>query len=155
MNRSSWLLAMVGFLALAVGCAMQVPSPDMKYQAQQKVVMTFRGGEQVRGRIDTGNRVELREPGIVWNARVGDITDKTIVLKDLVRIRDDRGVVMQVARAEDARLGIAPPVPDKTLLVSDITKVELLKLDPGRTARNASFWTYGAVVLALLLGERS
>jgi hypothetical protein len=146
---------MVGFLALAVGCAMQVPSPDMKFEAQQRVVMSFRGGEQVRGKIDTGNRVELREPGIVWNARVGEITDEKIVLKELVRVRDDRGVAMQVARAEDARLGIAASVPDKTLLRSDITGVELLKLDPGRTARNASFWTYGAVVLAVLLGERS
>ncbi len=155
MNRSSWLLAMVGLLVLAGGCATQVPSPDMKFGAQQRVVMTFRGGDQIRGKIDIGNRVELREPGIVWTARVGEITDQTIVLKDLIRVRDDSGVAMQVARAEDARLGLSRAASDKTLLRSDITAVDLLKFDPGRTARNASFWTYGAVVLAMLLGERS
>lgn len=154
MRCSSWLLAMVGVLGLFDGCAKQVPSPEMKFEAQQRVVITFRGGEEVRGKIDVGNNVELREPGVVWSARIGEISDEKIVLKNLVRIRDDQGVAIQVARAEDARLRIAPEVPDKTLLRGDITKVALLKLDPARTARNASFWAYGAVVLALLLGER-
>jgi len=154
MNRSPWLVAVIGCL-IAVGCAKQVSQPDLKFGAQQRVVLSFRGGEQVRGKIDTGSHVELREPGVVWTAQVGEITDDKIVLKHLTRVSDDRGMVMPLARAEDARFAITGPVPDKTLLRNEITGVDLLKVDGGRTARTVTFWSYGAVVLAILLGERS
>jgi len=155
MKRSSWLVAMLGCVIAAGGCAKQVPSPDLKFGAQQRVVLSFRGGEQVCGKIDTGSSVELREPGVVWDARVGEITDDKIVLKGLVRVRNEKGVALQVTRAEEGRLGVTDPVPDKTLLRADITGVDLLKVDGARTAQNFTFWTFGAVVLALLLKEHS
>ena len=47
MKRLSWLLAMLGSLAMIAGCAQQLPSPDLNFETTQKTVLTFRGGEQV------------------------------------------------------------------------------------------------------------
>jgi hypothetical protein len=146
---------MLGCLLVATGCAKRVPSPDMKFEAQQKVVLKLQGGEELEGRMDRGKRVELREPGAVWTARIGEVTDEKIVLKDLVRLRDADGVVLQAARSKDARLDVAGEMPEKAFLRSEIVGVDLLKTDSGKTARNTTFWTFSAAILTILLGERS
>lgn len=155
MKRLSWLLAMLGSLAMIAGCAQQLPSPDLNFETTQKTVLTFRGGEQVVGKVSSGRKVELREPGFVWRATVGEMTEEKIVLKGLTQIRATNSVAAQTARAADARIVVGESAPDKTLLRSDITRVETIKFDAGRTAQQASFWAYGAAVLVLLLGERS
>jgi hypothetical protein len=155
MNRVPWLIAMLGCLLVTAGCAKRVPSTDMKFEAQQKVVLKLRGGEELEGRMERGNRVELREPGAVWSAHVGEVTDERIVLKDLVRLRDAEGVALQVARAKDARLDVAEGMPEKAILRTEIVGVDLLKTDSGKTARNATFWTFSAAILTILLGEKS
>ena len=38
---------------------------------------------------------------------------------------------------------------------SEIVTVDLVKFDTAKAARTASFWTYGVIVLTLLVGERS
>jgi len=155
MNRSTWLLTMVGLLLLAGGCAKLVPSPDLTFESHQRVVLTFQGGEEIEGKIAPGKRVELREPEITWTAVVGDVTEEDITLNDLVRIRDASGVEMQATRAADAKFAVGEGGGDRTFLRSDITSVEAVKFDYGKAARSSSFWAYGAVVLTLLLGERS
>ncbi len=155
MKRVPWQIAMLGCLLVAVGCAKRVPSPDMKFEAQQKVVLKLRGGEEVEGRMDRGRQVELREPGAVWSAHISEVTDEKIVLKDLVRLRDTNGVALQAARAKDTRLAVAEGAPEKSFLRSDIVGVDLLKTDTAKTARNTTFWTFSAAVLTILLGERS
>ncbi len=155
MNRLPWRSAMILCLFAAVGCAKHVASPDLTFETTQRVILTFRGGEQVEGKVAPGKRVELREPGIVWTARVGELSEDRIVLRNLVKVRDTSGVSLQIARAEEARVVATEPVPDKTLLRSEITRVEIVKTDVARTARQASFWAYGAAVLTLLLGDRS
>lgn len=157
MNRFSFQKTLAGCLVVAAvaGCVKQVPAPDLGFEATQRVSVTFRGGEQIAGKIATGKRVELKEPGVIWAARVGEVSGERIVLKDLIRLRETDGVKMQVARAQDSRLRVSESAPDKVLLRGEITRVELLKTDMGRTARQASFWAYGAVVLTLLLGDRS
>lgn len=155
MNRSTWLLAMVGFLLVAGGCAKRAPSPDLTFESHQRVVLTFGSGEEIEGRIAPGKRVELREPQVTWTAVVGDVTDEEITLNDLVRIRETRGVEMQAKRAADAQFAFGEAGADRTFLRSDITTVETVKFDYGKAARSSSFWTYGVVVLTLLLGERS
>ena len=155
MNRSTWLLAMVGFLLVVGGCAKRVPSPDLTFESGQKVVLTFRGGEEIEGRIAPGNRVELREPQVTWTAIVGDVTEESIGLTDLVRIREADSVEMQVARAADAVFATGEAGVDQTFLRSDIVKVDQVRFDYGKAARTSSFWTCGAVVLTLLLGEWS
>jgi hypothetical protein len=155
MKRSSWPLAVLGSLVLIAGCAQQFPSPDLNFDSTQKVVLTFRGGEQVVGKVAPGRKVELREPGVIWRAKVGEITEEKILLKDLTQIRTTNTVAAQTAREADARIVVGESAPDKTFLRSEITKVETVKFDAGRTAQQTSFWAYGAAVLALLLGERS
>lgn len=155
MNRVPWLIAMLGCLLVTMGCAKRVPSPDMKFEAQQKVVLTLRGGEEVEGRMERGRTVELRESGVVWSATVGEVTDEKIVLKDLVRIRDTNAVKLEASRAKDARVSVAEGAAEKAFLRSEIVGVDLLKTDPGKTARNTTFWSFSAAVLAIFLGEKS
>ena len=155
MNRSPWLVAVLGSVLLFAGCAKRLPSPDLKFEAQQQVVLKFRGGEEVQGHIEPGRRVDLREPSADWTALVGEVTEDRIVLKDLIRVSDARGVSMQVARTEDARRACSESVPDKTFLRTEITGVDFVKLDVAKTAQRMSFWSTSAVVLVLLLGGRS
>jgi hypothetical protein len=155
MNRVPWLIAMLGCLLVTMGCAKRVPSPDMKFEAQQKVVLTLQGGGEVQGRMERGRTVELRESGVVWTATVGEVTDEKIVLKDLIRIRDTNAVKLESARAKDARVSVAEGAAEKSFLRSEIVGVDLLKTDPGKTARNTTFWSFSAAVLAIFLGEKS
>lgn len=155
MKRCAWLLPMVGFLLVAGGCAKIVPSPDLTFESHQKVILTFNNGEEIEGRIAPGKRVEFREPQVTWTAIVGDVTEEEITLNELVRIRDAGSVEMQATRAADARFDVVEAGLDRTFLRSDIATVEMVKFDYEKAARSTSFWGYGAVVLTLLLGERS
>lgn len=155
MKRVPWLLAMIGCFLLALGCAKRVPVADLTYDEHQRVVLTFRTGEQIEGRIAPGQNVVLREPRVVSEGKVKEVDDQKIVLTGLVPIRDADGVEKQVSRLENARVSLEPPAPDKMLLKSDITNVDQVRFDIARTARSASFWTTGAVIVTLLLGERS
>jgi hypothetical protein len=155
MNRSTWLLAMVGFLLLAGGCAKQVPSPDLTFESHQSVVLTFKNGDEVEGKIAPGNRVELRESQATYTAIVRDLTEEAITLTKVVRVDNAGSVELQVARAADAKFAVVETEVDQTLLRSDIVEVSEVRFDYGRAARSTTFWTCGAVVLTLLLGERS
>jgi len=154
MNRLPWLMAMLGCLLIAAGCAKRVPSASLDFESQQKVVLTLRGGEEIEGRMDRGKRVELRETGAVWMAEVGTVTDEKIVLKDLVCVRETEGVAYQAAREKDARMAVDEKVPEKAFLRSEIVGVEFVKTDGGKTARNTTFWVFSAAVLTILLGEK-
>lgn len=155
MKRLSWLLAMLGSLVLIAGCAQQIPSPDLNFETTKRVILTFRGGEQLVGRVAAGKNVELREPGVIWRAKVAEVTEEKILLKGLTQIRATNTVAAQAAREADARIVVGESAPDKTFLRSEITKVETVTFDAGRTAQQSTFWAYGAAVLVLLLGERS
>ncbi len=96
MKRLSWLLAMLGSMALITGCAKQIPSADLNFETTQKVVITFRGGEEVQGKVAPGKKIELREPGVIWRARVGEVTEDKIVLKELTQIRVMNSISTQV-----------------------------------------------------------
>jgi hypothetical protein len=146
---------MVGSLLVVGGCAKRVPSPDLTFDSHERVVLTFGSGEELEGKIAPGKRVELREPLTTWTAVVGDVTEEEITLNNLVRIRDTSGVEMQATRAANARFAVGSGGEDRTFLRSDIATVEMVRFDYGEAARSSSFWVYGAVVLTLLLGERS
>lgn len=155
MKRFLWPLAVLGSLMLTVGCTKQVPAPDLNFETTQKVVLTFRTGEEVEGKISPGSKVQLREPGVIWRARVGDVTEDKIILKGLTQVRTTSSMEAQAARLADAKVAVTESAPDKTLLRSDITGMQLIRFDAGRTAQRTSFWAYGAAALVLLLGERS
>ncbi len=54
MKRLSWPLAMLGFLVLIAGCTKQLPSPDLNFESSQKVILTFRSGEELEGKVAPG-----------------------------------------------------------------------------------------------------
>ena len=155
MKPNAWLLAMVGALLVTGGCAKRVPSTDLTFEAHQKVVLTFRTGEELVGKISSGKAVELREPRTIWMATVAEVTDERIELVDLLPLKRRDGVEMEVARLADARREAGERAPAKTFLRSEIVGVDHVRFDAGETARQASFWTYGAVVLGFLVGEGS
>lgn len=155
MRRSPWSWILIGLLVIGCGCAKRVPSPDLKFESHQKVVLTMQDGVELEGRFAEGNQVVMREAGITWSCLVDAVTDEEIVLKDLAQIRSENAVTLQSARAADARVAIAAAVAERRFGRSSITKVDFVRMDVGKTARTAGFWTYGAVVLGLLMGERS
>jgi hypothetical protein len=155
MNRSPWPWILVGLLLIGPGCAKRVPSPDLKFESHQKVILTMQGGVEVEGRLAKGNRITMREGGVTWTGLVGNLTDEEIVLNDLVQVRTDKEVALQVSRTADAQVAKGDPVPERRFPRSEIAKVDFVRMDVGKTARTAGFWTYGAVVLSLLMGERS
>ena len=128
---------------------------DVTFESHEKVVLIFQDGDEIEGKIAPGNRVELREPRSVYTAIVGDVTEEAITLTKIVRVADTGSVEMQVARAADAEFASAEAEIDRTFLRSDIARVDEVRFDYGRAARATTFWTCGAVVLTLLLGERS
>jgi hypothetical protein len=155
MKRSpcSWIL--IGLLIAGSGCAKRVPSPDLKFESHQKAVLTMQDGAEVEGRFAEGNRIVMREGGVTWTGLVGTVTDEEIVLKNLVQVRSENAVTLQASRTADARVAIGNPIAERRFPRSAITKVDFVRMDVGKTARTAGFWTYGAVVLTLLVGERS
>lgn len=155
MIRSSWLVAMAGFLLVAGGCAKRIATPDMTFESHQKVVLTFNSGEELEGKIAPGKRAVIRESDATLTAIISDVTEDEIKLTELVRIRGTSGVDMQIARASDARFASGDVIAERTYLRNDIVEVEEVKFDVVKAARSTTFWTYGAVVLTLLLGERS
>jgi hypothetical protein len=154
MNRTSWLLAVVGFLFLAGGCAKRVTVPDLTFESHERVVLTMKNGEEIQGKFAPGKQVELRERSQTWSAIVKEVSEEEIVLADLNLIRTTEDVSLQASRMADARYRAGELVKERTFPRSDILMVEHLRLDVGKTARVTTFWTYGAIVLALLAGDR-
>lgn len=155
MKRSTWHMAMVLSVLLSAGCVKTVPQPDQSYDATQKVVLKLRGDREVQGKIAAGRQVAYREPNVVWTATVKENTEDRIVLTDLVKVREKTGNVVQVHRITGGGAGAERAAQDITLLKSEVEAVEIVKTDVAKTARNATFWAYGAAVLSLLLGDRS
>jgi hypothetical protein len=146
---------MVLSVLLSVGCVKTIPQPDQSYDASQRVVLKLRGDREIQGRIAAGRRVEYREPKLIWSARVKENTEDRLVLTDLVMVRERAGVALQSQRQAEGRIRVDSPAQDVTLLKNEVESVELVKTDVAKTARNATFWAYGAAVLSLLLGDRS
>jgi hypothetical protein len=147
-----------GLLALVLGvsgCVKNVPLQDGNFEAQQKVLLTFKDGRTLRGMIAPGEHVEYREGGAVYRAQVAAVAPDSIQIENLVLQEREGSYDAVASRMADARVQITAPIQGKTLPRADVTKVELIQIDTVRTLRKAAFWTYGGAVLALLLGERS
>jgi hypothetical protein len=154
MKPTTWLWALVGVFVVAGGCAKRVPSQDLTFESHERVVLRFSSGEEVQGKISPGKKVELREASETWSAVVKDVSDEEVVLADLNLILRTEEVGLQTSRVADARYVVEEMDPERSFSRSEIVQVDHLRLDVGKTARTASFWTYGAIVLALLAGDR-
>ena len=155
MNRTAWLLAMVGFLMVAGGCSKRVASPDLTFESHERVVLTLKSGEEIQGKFSPGKKVEIRGPSGVQSAVVQEVSEEAIVLADLNTIRDAKGVRLQTNRLGDMRYVVTEAPAGRTIPRGEILLVEQLRLDTMETTRVSGFLTHVAIVVALLMGERS
>ncbi len=137
------------------GCAKRVPLESGQFEAQQNILLTMADGSTVQGKIAPGRTVDFRRSGALYRARVNSVTEDAIRLTDLNLIDQADSYAPTVARLSDARMQVGPPGEDVNLLRSDISKVELIRFDTGKTVRRTAFWTYGGAIVLALLGERS
>jgi hypothetical protein len=108
---------MLGVLASlsVVGCSTTVPVPQDQYSQQQRVVMTFKNDDVIRGRISPGSEVRYVTEGKEYLARVAQVGD-TIVLADaqLLSNRSPEARRAKLARLKNRRDSLADasnPVP--------------------------------------------
>jgi hypothetical protein len=138
-----------------VGCSKRVPVENGAFEAQQKVVLTFKEGRSLSGRIAPGNRVEYREKDAVYWGRVASVDEESIQIEALVLLERSHDFSAVSKRLADSRKRITDPVPPVTISRKDMEKVELVRTDAGKSFRKIAFWTYSGALLVLLLGERS
>lgn len=155
MNRTAWFLAMVGFLIVAGGCAKRIASTSLTFESHERVVLTLKSGEEIQGKFAPGKRVEIHGPSGVQSAIVQEVSEESIVLADLNVIRDAKGVRMQAKRIGDMRYVVTDAPAERTIPRDDILLVEQVRLDAMETTRISTFLTQVAIVVALLMGERS
>jgi hypothetical protein len=151
-------LLALGILILAAGamdCSKRVPVENGAFEAQQKVVLTFKDGRTIEGRIAPGNRVSYQDQGAIYQGRVASVDEDSIQVSDLVLIQRQKDLSAAVSRLADSRKRISDPQPPVTVARKDLEKVELLRFDAAKSVRKMPFWAYGSAILILLLGERS
>ena len=93
--------------------------------------------------------------GASYKARITSVDENEIVLGDAVLINQEGSYRLVGERLADARKQISAPLPAVTISRKDLEKVELVKVDAGKSVRRSIFWTYGGALLVLLLSERS
>ena len=136
-------------------CTKRVPVADGTFEAQQFVRLTFKDGRVLQGRIAPGNQAEYVDHGASYKARITSVDENEIVLGDAVLINQEGSYRLVGERLADARKQISAPLPAVTISRKDLEKVELVKVDAGKSVRRSIFWTYGGALLVLLLSERS
>jgi hypothetical protein len=146
---------LLGLASLMVaGCTTTAPVPQDQYSRQQRVVMTFKNGDSLRGRIDVGSEVQYASSASIYQAEVSAIDDEKIVLGG-TRLLTEPGGAMERERMVSARVAVTDTLPQQVVLSkSDIQAIEEIRLDVSKTSLRVGFWGYAAVVLGLLLSER-
>ena len=159
MNRrgsGAWLVGALIALALIMGgCAKRVPLPNGNFEAPQHVVLTLKDGSTISGHIDPGARVEYRNGASIYRARVTDVTRDSLSLGEIVLVDRTDSYATVSTRLASARVVTEPPIPAVNVARTDISKVDLVKFDGGKTLRRTLFWAYTGALFVLLLGSRS
>ncbi len=145
---------LLGALVLS-GCTKRVPVADGAFENTQRVLITFKDGRELRGKIDREGTVEYSEAGIEYRGTVSNVNDVQIVLRDLVKVQTVGSRQEVVERMADSRLYLAAPREEVILDRVDIASVERVRADGPRIGRAAGFWTAAGVVAVLILRERS
>ncbi len=150
-------LAMAAALIMAAGqgCAKRVPVQGADLDAKLKLVVHFKDGSTITGRIGIDEHVELLTGGMVYRAKVFDVTTEEILLQDCRVLRAGTGNEAEWQRMVDARRGLGQEVREFTFARDQIDRVEHVKLDPLRTASQSAFWTVAGTICAFLLAEKS
>jgi hypothetical protein len=147
-----------GFLALLfllAGCAKQLPATlDDLGSAEKVVLITFRDGETLKGRIVENQSVVFHTFGKIYRGEVEEVGDQQIVIKNAYVSSEYDKFRVQRERMEVGKLHITDQSTRIVLPTYRIVKVERLTVDKPKTARFMLFWAFSASVLAAILNER-
>jgi hypothetical protein len=140
---------------LVTGCARLLPATLSDLGSAEKVVViTFRDGETLRGRIIENQTVVFQTFGKIYRGEVEEVGDQQIVLKNAYVASEYDRFRVQRERMEKGQLKITDESTRIVLPTYRIVKVERQTIDKPKTARYIGFWVFTTSVLAAILGDR-
>lgn len=145
----------LAMLLLVSGCARLLPaSLEDVHSAEKAVLITFRDGETLKGRIVENHSVVFQTFGKIYRGDVEHVSDQQIVLKNAYIATEYDKFRVQRERMEEGQLRITDESTRIVLPTYRIVKVERLTVDKPKTVRYMAFWTFTASVLAAILHSR-
>ena len=140
---------------LMTGCAKLLPASLSDLGSAEKiVVITFRDGETLRGRIIENQTVVFQTFGKIYRGEVEEVGDQQIVLKNAYVASEYDRYRVQRERMEEGKLRIVDESTRIVLPTYRIVKVERQTIDKPKTARYLGFWAFTTSVLAAILNDR-
>jgi hypothetical protein len=146
-------LALCGLLT---GCSQLSPATLQDLGSADKIVLiTFRDGETLKGRIIEDQTVTFQTFGKIYRGEIERVSDAEIVLKNAYISTEYDRYRVQRERMEKGTLRITDDQSERIVLPTyRIAKVERVSVDKAKTARYGIFWGFTASVLAAILTAR-
>lgn len=143
-------------VALLTGCTRLTPaSLEQDIGSADKVVLiTFRDGETLKGRIIENQTVTFQTFGKIYRGEVERVDDQQIVLKNAYISTEYDRFRVQRERMESGQLRITDQSTRIVLPTYRIARVERVSVDKARTARYGAFWVFTGSVLTAILSAR-
>jgi hypothetical protein len=153
--RHILFLAALALIVSMAGCAKLLPATlDDLGSAEKVVLITFRDGETLQGRVVENQTVTFRTFGKIYRGEVEEVGDQQIVIKNAYVSSEYDKFKVQRERMEEGQLHIVDQSTRIVLPTYRIVKVERLTVDKPKTARYMVFWAFTTSVLAAILNER-
>jgi len=148
-------VAVLVLCAAGLGCAKRVPW-EGPLEANRTAVLIFADGSEIRGKINTDEKVEYTTANGVYRGVIEDLTDEEIGLRDCRFLRSRGGNQAEAERLRQARIDLGVENIDSAVLQrADIVNTEQVKVDALKTAARSVFWLLAGMTTALLLSEKS
>jgi hypothetical protein len=143
-------------VALLTGCTQLTPATiEQDIGSADKVVLiTFRDGETLKGRIIENQTVTFQTFGKIYRGEVERVDEQQIVLKNAYISTEYDRFRVQRERMESGQLRITDQSTRIVLPTYRIAKVERVSVDKARTARHAAFWAFTGSILTAILSAR-
>ncbi len=122
--------------------------------AEKVVVITFRDGETLRGRIIKDQTVVFQTFGKIYRGEIDEVGENQIVLKNAYVASEYDRFRVQRQRMESGQLKITDQSTRIVLPTYRIVKVERQMIDKPKTVRYMGFWAFTGTVLAAILTDR-
>jgi hypothetical protein len=122
--------------------------------AEKVVLITFRDGETLKGRIVENQTVVFHTFGKVYRGEVEEVGDQQIVIKNAFVSSEYDKFRVQRERMEEGKLRITDQSTRIVLPTYRIVKVERVTVDKPKTVRFMFFWAFSTSVVAAILNER-
>lgn len=146
-------LALCGLLT---GCTQLSPATLQDLgSADKEVLITFRDGETLKGRVIENQTVTFQTFGKIYQGEVDRVNDKEIILRNAYISTEYDRYRVQRERMESGTLRITDEQSERIVLpVYRIAKMEQISVDRAKTARHGIFWAFTGTVLVAILSAR-